>query len=97
RSAARCDVGAVLLVGQVLVAHATHGGDPVPVSLAQLAAQARVHLVGLRNETGRQPELQVGEVEFASARFCAMPRAPCGPRALHATAGGDDDVTKVDM
>jgi hypothetical protein len=40
RSAAERGFGALLLVGHVLVAHAPNGDDPVPVSLAQLAAQA---------------------------------------------------------
>jgi hypothetical protein len=41
RPAAESGVGALLLVGHVLVAHASYGDDPVLVSLAQLAAQAR--------------------------------------------------------
>src|SRR5687768_9607329 len=41
RSVAGRGVGALQLVGHVLVAHAPHGDDPVPVSRAELAAQAR--------------------------------------------------------
>lgn len=39
KSAAERGVGALLLVGHILVAHAPDGDDAVPVSFAQLAAQ----------------------------------------------------------